>query len=198
MKGFMTKKELRKEMRALNRALDPAVRAAASVGIVARIERLSVFAESRTVGLFCALPDEPDLSSALERWRAAKRLVVPRVEGDAMRFFEYDPRTLVPGAFGILEPGPDARLCGPGELDLLLVPGVAFTCGGLRCGRGRGYYDRYLAQSGFRAVKIGVCFAHQLVDALPAEPHDIRMDGVIFEGPANQPGGVVPPDVSRN
>ena len=189
MKGFMTKKELRKEMRALNRALDPAVRAAASVGIVVRIERLSVFAESRTVGLFCALPDEPDLSPALERWRAAKRLVVPRVEGDAMRFFEYDPRRLVPGAFGILEPGPDARLCSPGEIDLLLVP---------RCGRGRGYYDRYLAQTAFRGFRLGVCFAHQLVDALPAEPHDIRMDGVIFEGSADPAGGVVPPGGSRN
>ena len=194
----MTKKELRKEMRALNRALDPAVRAAASVRIVARIERLSVFAESRTVGLFCALPDEPDLSSALERWRAAKRLVVPRVEGDAMRFFEYDPRRLVPGAFGILEPGPDARLCSPGEIDLLLVPGVAFTAGGLRCGRGKGYYDRYLAHPDFRGVRIGVCFAHQLVDALPAEPHDVRMDGVIFEEPADPPAGTIPADGIRN
>ena len=194
----MTKKELRKEMRALNRALDPAVRAAASVRIVARIEHLPEFAESRTVGLFCALPDEPDLSSALERWRAAKRLVVPRVEGDAMRFFEYDPRRLVPGAFGILEPGPDARLCSPGEIDLLLVPGVAFTCGGLRCGRGREYYDRYLAQTAFRGFRLGVCFAHQLVDALPAEPHDIRMDGVIFEGSADPAGGAVPPGGSRN
>lgn len=194
----MTKKELRKEMRALNRGLDPGVRAAVSAGIVARIERLPEFAESRTVGLFCALPDEPDLSPALERWRAAKRLVVPRVEGDAMRFFEYDPRTLVTGAFGILEPGPDARLCGPGEIDLLLVPGVAFTADGLRCGRGKGYYDRYLAQPDFRGLRIGVCFAHQLVDALPAEPHDIRMDGVIFEKPAGPPDGVVPPGVSRN
>ena len=194
----MTKKELRKEMRALNRALDPAVRAAASVGIVARIERLSVFAESRTVGLFCALPDEPDLSSALERWRAAIRLVVPRVEGDAMRFFEYDPRRLVPGAVGVLAPGPDARLCSPGEIGLLLVPGVAFTAGGLRCGRGKGYYDRYLAQTAFRGFRLGVCFAHQLVDALPAEPHDIRMDGVIFEGSADPAGGAVPPGGSRN
>lgn len=194
----MTKSELRKAMRSLNRGVEAARRAAVSLQLVARVESLPFFAQARTVGLYCALPDEPDLSSALERWRAAKRLVVPRVEGDAMRFFEYDPRRLVPGAFGILEPGPDARLCSPGEIDLLLVPGVAFTAGGLRCGRGKGYYDRYLAQSGFRAVKIGVCFAHQLVDALPAEPHDIRMDGVIFEGSADPAGGAVPPGGSRN
>lgn len=181
MKGFMTKKELRKEMRALNRALDPAVRAAASVGIVARIERLSVFAESRTVGLFCALPDEPDLSSALERWRAAKRLVVPRVEGDVMRFYEYDSRTMRPGAFGIAEPGPEARLCEPRELDLVIVPGTAFTAARARMGRGRGYYDKYLAQPEVHAVKIGVCYAHQLVGELPAEPHDVTMDYVVTD-----------------
>lgn len=176
----MTKSELRKAMRSLNRALDPAVRAAASVGIVARIERLSVFAESRTVGLFCALPDEPDLSEGLRRWSGSKRLAVPRVEGDAMRLFDYDLRTLARGAFGILEPGPEARLCPPGEIDLLLIPGVAFTREGARCGRGRGYYDRYLSQPGFRGVKIGICYAHQVVDDLPLEAHDVRMDGLIF------------------
>ena len=178
----MTKNELRKAMRALNRGLDPGLRAVESARIVAQAEALRAFAGAQTVGLYCALPDEPDLSEAFVRWRRSKRLVVPRVEGDGMRFFDYDPRTLVRGAFGILEPGPAASPCLPGEIDLLLVPGVAFTREGVRCGRGRGYYDRYLAQPGGRAVKIGVCYAHQLIDALPVEPHDVRMDGVLFAG----------------
>lgn len=97
-----------------------------------------------------------------------------------MRFFEYDPSTLVSGAFGILEPGPSARLCPPEAIDLLFIPGVAFTTAGLRCGRGRGYYDRYLAHPEVRAVKIGVCYAHQVVPELPVEAYDVRMDGVIF------------------
>lgn len=177
----MTKNELRKTMRALNRGLDAGVRAAASARIVERMESLPEFVRARTVGLFCALPDEPDMKAALERWRGSKRLAVPRVEGATMRFFEYDPQTLFPGAFGILEPGPSAVLCRPEELDLLFVPGVAFSPDGLRCGRGRGYYDQYLSLAEFRAVKIGVCFAHQLVDTLPAEPHDIRMDGVVTD-----------------
>lgn len=80
-----------------------------------------------------------------------------------MRFFDYDAATLVRGAFGIAEPGPSARECPPGRIDLIVVPGTAFTEAGARMGRGRGYYDRYLAQPGFRAVKVGVCFAHQLV-----------------------------------
>ncbi len=97
-----------------------------------------------------------------------------------MRLFDYDPQTLVTGAFGILEPGPAARLCAPGEIDLLLVPGWPLPAKGARCGRGKGYYDRYLAQPEFRGAKFGVCYAHQLIDALPAEPHDVRMDGVIL------------------
>lgn len=177
----MTKNELRRAMKALNRAMDAGARAAASERIAARMEKLEVFARARTVGLFCALGDEPDLTPMLERWRGIKRLAVPRVEGSTMRFFEYDPQTLFPGTFGSLEPGPSARLCRPEELDLLFIPGVAFTADGYRCGRGRGYYDQYLALAGFRAVKIGVCFAHQLIDTLPCEPHDIRMDGVVTD-----------------
>ena len=94
-----------------------------------------------------------------------------------------DPRTQRPGAFGIEEPGPQAELCDPGELDLIVVPGVAFTAAGQRMGRGRGYYDRYLSQPGVRAVKVGVCFAHQLVVSLPVEPHDVTMDRVVTDAP---------------
>ena len=177
----MTKKELRRAMRARNRSLEPEARAAASARIIAHMEAMPAFADARTIGLYCALPDEPDLTQALIRWSRDKRLAVPRVEGSAMRFFEYDPSTLVRGSFGIDEPGPAARLCRPEELDLLFIPGVAFTSQGLRCGRGGGYYDRYLSQRGLRALKIGICYAHQLVDDLPVEACDIGMDGVIFD-----------------
>jgi 5-formyltetrahydrofolate cyclo-ligase len=110
-----------------------------------------------------------------------KRIVVPRVEGDVMRFCEYDPQTLRPGAFGIAEPGPEAQTCDPSEIDLVIVPGTAFTAAGARCGRGRGYYDKYLARPDVHAVKVGVCFAHQLVGELPAEPHDVAMDYIITD-----------------
>lgn len=177
----MTKKELRAAMRDRNLGMTPRQRAGASERIFSRIGRLEAFAAARTVALFCALADEPETAEALARWRAVKRIVVPRVEGDVMRFFEYDPRTLRPGAFGIAEPGPDARLCKPHEIDLMIVPGTAFTPSGRRCGRGRGYYDRYLSLPGVRAVKAGVCFAHQVVEEMPAEPHDVTMDMIITD-----------------
>ena len=176
----MTKKELRAAMHRKNLGITPSERAAASGRIFARAELSEAFGRARTVGVFCSLADEPDTSEALARWSAAgRRLAVPRVEGDVMRFYEYDPRTMRPGAFGIAEPGPEARLCEPRDLDMVIVPGTAFTAAGGRMGRGRGYYDKYLALPGVHAVKIGVCYAHQLVGELPAEPHDVAMDQVI-------------------
>lgn len=178
----MTKKELRAAMRKLNLGTVPAERAAASGRIFARVELSEAFGGARTVGVFCSLADEPDTSEALARWRAAgKRLAVPRVEGDVMQFYEYDPRTMCRGAFGISEPGTGARFCPSSEIDLVVVPGTAFTAAGARMGRGRGYYDKYLLQPDVHAVKIGVCFAHQLVGELPSEPHDVAMDYVITD-----------------
>ena len=178
----MTKKELRAAMRRKNLGITPSERAAASGRIFARAELSEAFGRARTVGVFCSLADEPDTSEALARWSAAgRRLAVPRVEGDVMRFYEYDPRTMRPGAFGIAEPGPEARLCEPRELDLVIVPGTAFTAAGARMGRGRGYYDKYFAQPEVHAEKIGICYADQLVGELPAEPHDVAMDCVITD-----------------
>ena len=175
----MTKKELRAAMRRRNLGMAAAERAEASRRIFGRAGRLEAFGAARTVGVFCSLPDEPDTAETLARWSAAKRIVVPRVEGDAMRFYDYAPGELCRGAFGIAEPSVAERPCDPAEIDFIVVPGVAFTAAGARMGRGRGYYDKYLSQPGFRGVKAGVCYAHQLVGELPVEPHDVFMDYVV-------------------
>lgn len=169
----MTKKELRAAMKKKNLSLSPEERAAASGRIFRRVAESGPFGTARCVAFFCALPDEPATEEALVRWGSAKRIVVPRVGGDAMRFFDYAPGALRAGAFGIAEPS---------EIDLIVVPGTAFTQAGARMGRGRGYYDKYLSQPGFRGVKVGVCYAHQLVGELPVEPHDVFMDYVITDG----------------
>ena len=165
-------------MRQLNRALDSRQRLRASAAIFSAVERLPEFRAARTVAVFAALPDEPATDEVLARWASTQRVVLPRVEGDAMRFYACRPDALVFGAFGILEPQGE-RPCPAGEIDLVVCPGVAFTADGRRLGRGRGYYDRYLGDPAFRGFRVGVCYAHQLVDDLPVEPHDVRMDRVI-------------------
>ena len=165
-------------MRRLNRALDSRQRLRASAAIFSAVERLPEFRAARTVAVFAALPDEPATDEVLARWASTRRVVLPRVEGDAMRFYACRPDALVFGAFGILEPQGE-RPCPAGEIDLVVCPGVAFTADGRRLGRGRGYYDRYLGDPAFRGFRVGVCYAHQLVDDMPVEPHDVRMDRVI-------------------
>lgn len=178
----MTKNELRRMMKRRNLLLTAEERAERSRRIFRRVEMLPEFAAARTVAFFCALADEPETQPALERWLTqGKRIVVPRVEGECMEFFEYAPGGMESGAFGIREPGAGAVCCPADGIDLVIVPGTAFSPQGARMGRGRGYYDRYLSRSDFRGAKIGVCYAHQLVDALPSEPHDVAMDRVVTE-----------------
>ena len=150
-------------MRRLNRALDSQQRLRASAAIFSAVERLPEFRAARTVAVFAALSDEPATDEVLARWASTRRVVLTRVEGDAMRFYACRPE----------------RPCPAGEIDLVVCPGVAFTADGRRLGRGRGYYDRYLGDPVFRGFRVGVCYAHQLVDDLPVEPHDVRMDRVI-------------------
>jgi 5-formyltetrahydrofolate cyclo-ligase len=92
---------------------------------------------------------------------------------------------LRPGRFSILEPAPEWRLdrsrrVDPAEVDVFVVPGIGFTKDGQRLGNGLGFYDRLLARAP-QATRIGLAYSVQIVDAIPAEPHDIRMHTVITE-----------------
>ena len=174
------KKGLRRMMRARNRAVSAEEREAASARIFSRVESSPAFERAHCVAAFCALGDEPATQEVLDRWlMSGRRVVVPRVEGDEMQFYDYAPEAVASGAFGIAEPSSQARLCLPSEIDLVVVPGVAFTREGMRLGRGKGYYDKYLAKSDFRAYTVGVGYAHQLTENLPTEPHDRGLEEVI-------------------
>lgn len=105
-----------------------------------------------------------------------RRWVLPRIDGETMRFHFADPARLSAGSFGIPEPPADSPVCPVGEIDLFLCPGMAFSIQGVRLGRGKGYYDRALAEASPDATKVGVCFSEQFMAELPSEPHDIPMD----------------------
>lgn len=98
-----------------------------------------------------------------------------------------DPKALVTRRWELREPDPETSLpVALEEIDLLLVPGVAFTRSGRRLGRGGGFYDRLLADPELCAVSFGICFALQVVDNLPTEPHDRPVDRIVTErGPAS-------------
>lgn len=176
---FSQKSELRRAIRADIRSLSVEERAEAARQIAAEIECDERFRAARTVAAFMPLGDEPPLREAVERWAQTKRVVVPKVEGDQMSFYDFRAEQMSSGAFGIDEPQ-SSELCPPEQIEVMIVPAVGFTREGARMGRGRGYYDRYLgAAEATHIYKIGTCFACQLVDELPTEPHDVAMDRVV-------------------
>jgi 5-formyltetrahydrofolate cyclo-ligase len=164
--------------------LPATARAARSAATVARVLELPEFARARTLVAFSALPKELDLSELLTKARQlGKRVGLPRVRGDAqtleLREVAQDAQ-LVEGAFGVFEPEPSAPLIDPADVDLALVPGLAFDARGHRIGYGRAFYDRLLPLLP-RAFRIGVAFDFQFVSELPDEPHDVPMHCIVSD-----------------
>ena len=174
------KLEIRREVRRRIKELSEEHRATAAKEIFTQIEQHEYFHQATCIALFCAMKDEVATYYALEAWSAmGKRIVVPRVEGDIMRFYDYSPDTMQEGAFGIMEPTSNDEVTAE-NIDLIIVPARAFTLSGIRLGRGGGFYDKYMSLSGFRAYKIGIAYACQIFDTLPHADHDIRVDEVVF------------------
>jgi 5-formyltetrahydrofolate cyclo-ligase len=138
---------------------------------------LSARPEIRAVAVYSALPGEVDLSTVLTRLPGLA-WVFPKIIGHHLTFHAGD--RLLPGAHGILEPHADSPEIPLQEIDAFICPGLAFDVHGHRLGRGRGFYDRLLAQARPDALKIGICFPFQIVPDTFAEPHDVRMDAVLF------------------
>jgi len=122
---------------------------------------------------FAAQATEPDLTLL---WEEPMRFAFPRVhEGELEVWLVPEPGALAAGYRGILEP--NATCCQriePGEVDKVLVPGLAFSSGdGRRLGRGGGFYDRLLRL--IRVPRAGVCFEEQVREDIPWEEHDERV-----------------------
>lgn len=174
-----SKSDIRRAAKSAVKALTAQQKADKSTLILSRIASSESIKSAKTVALYASLSDEVQSFELIEFLSQTKRVVLPRVAGDDMDFYPYTPSSLKVGAFGIEEPQGSEPISSD-EIDVIVVPGVAFTTDGKRCGRGKGYYDKYLSRSGFRAIKIGVCYAEQLAEDIPNEPHDIVMDYMIY------------------
>lgn len=171
-------------MRERNRNISDSERKKLSESALRIVESMPQFASAKVVAIYSALPDELDTEQAIERWseQLSKEIVIPKVMDETtIEFFRHSNRELQKGAFGIAEPiiSGDSAPIDPTAIDLIIIPGVAFTKGGDRLGRGKGFYDRYLANPALKAHKIGICYPHQIVEKMPCEPHDIKLDTII-------------------
>jgi 5-formyltetrahydrofolate cyclo-ligase len=175
------KSKLRRECLGIRKTLGVEMRAQASHAICARIEAWSVFQQSQTVLSYMPIKSEVDLTPLMKR-HPQKRWALPRIipeENHRMVFHEYHPERMVRHAFGMEEPSPDSPIIHPAEIELALVPGVAFDRRGFRLGYGGGYFDRFLEN--FQGISAGIVFQALLLDAVPCAGHDIAMQWVITE-----------------
>lgn len=174
----MLKAELRRAIRTLKRQYSKTQLAEMSLEIVEKLLAHPQVRNSHTILLYSPLPDEVDVSPMLNVLRD-KRLLLPKVTGDtSMELRLYTGADcLSAGAFGIMEPTGEA-FSDYQSIDLAIVPGMAFDRECHRLGRGKGYYDRLLAQLP-DIYKIGVCFSFQLVEAIPTDANDIPMNEIV-------------------
>lgn len=145
-----------------------------------RLEENDLFRQASCIALYHAIPGEVQTAHLLEKWYLKKQILLPLVEGNNLCLLPYlGKESLQPGAFSILEPIKPKTPIVEKEIDLIIVPGVAFDRQCNRMGRGKGYYDRLLSTS--KAPKIGICFSFQLLNSVPVESFDQKMDLIITE-----------------
>ena len=183
------KNEIRAAMKARRKALTPEERKAASEIICAKLAadsdmglRIDPFEGWSPIAVYLASPQEIDLSPFIRKLLATGvKVVAPRWNGEAYELAVLkglDDAHLRKGPMGILEPV-EAEIVSPREVEVWLVPGLAFTRNGKRLGYGGGWYDRLLAAAPKDALKIGIAYAFQVVDDLPSEPHDVSLARVV-------------------
>lgn len=161
-------------------------RIAASRRIFAKVESLPEYRVAQTVMYYVAMPVEVQTQDAMIAARhAGKNVVVPYCSAGDLALFRWENMDeLEPGTWGILEPRRELRSVPEKqvhvtELDLIIVPGLAFDGLGGRVGHGKGYYDRLLARTEPNTAWIGVAYECQRFDQVPMSEHDVRMDRVV-------------------
>lgn len=174
----MEKRDIRRKIKALRMMLSQEEKINAAREVFEQLEKTSAFVLADKILMYHSLPDELFTHDFLRKWCDRKRFFLPRVNGVNLEILPYESTRLELGAFHIEEPTGD-DIVDPDEIELIVVPAVAYDNKGNRLGRGKGFYDRLLQST--KATKIGVCYDFQLLDEIPVEEHDVPMDIVITQ-----------------
>jgi len=172
-------------MKAALAAMQPEIAAAKSQAACARIASLDEFHRANAILLYLPIPGEVDTTAAaLAAWQADKTVLAPNVSFEHKHMLPVVIHSL-DGDLFIISHGlrePIARNPWPiEEIDLVIVPALAYDRRGGRLGRGGGIYDRFLARENFQAVTCGLAFDEQILDEVPNHPHDLPVDMVVTD-----------------
>jgi 5-formyltetrahydrofolate cyclo-ligase len=179
------KKALRQQLRKRLDALTPAEVQALSSQVCEQLTAQAEYNKAEIMMTFLSLPHEVDTTHLILRaWQERKRVLAPKVSWEQRRMLPVEIRSLtqdlVITQLGIREPttGPPIPIS---MIDLVIVPGIGFDEQGNRLGRGRGFYDRFLAHPEFRGVSCAVAFELQMTDAVPADSLDVRVNMLVTD-----------------
>lgn len=173
---IMEKQEIRKKIKALKSMLLETEKIESANSVFRILEQSAAFVLANRVLMYHSLPDELSTKEFLRKWGRRKQFFLPRVNGVNLEILPYDESRLELGAFHIEEPTGN-NLANPEDIELIIVPAVAYDKKGNRLGRGKGFYDRLLKST--KATTIGVAYEFQIVEEIPVEHHDIPMDMII-------------------
>lgn len=181
----MTKKELRQLLRERVASIPPEQRHERSVAACHLLGAQPEYRDADVIMIFLSMPHEIETSHiALAAWADSKRVLAPHVSWEQRRMLPIEIKSLDSdvgqGSMGLREPI-DGMPIPVSEIDLVVVPGLAFDARGNRLGRGRGFYDRFLAHRDFRAVACALAFEEQFVDQVPREEGDVPVHMLVTE-----------------
>jgi 5-formyltetrahydrofolate cyclo-ligase len=170
------KKRIRNEIRHLKYLLTEEEKEMESEKVFSKIELMQEFKNSNSILLYWSTNDELPTHSIIKKWSVNKFIILPAIKGNDLVLKQYTlDGKMKQHTLGIWEP--DLMQTFTGKLDLIIVPGVAFDKNKKRLGRGKGYYDRFLTQ--YKALKIGIGFDFQLLDLVPTNRFDLKMNKII-------------------
>lgn len=175
------KKKVRKKVKTTLEQLSEEKRVEYTKQISAQLYDLNEWKQAKIIGMTISIPPEiPTLHMIEQAWREGKEVAIPKCnpENKTMQFKKITSFEQLESVYsGLLEPIENTKEVIPEEMNLLVVPGLAFTRDGYRLGFGGGYYDRFLSL--YKGATVALAFECQLVDDLPTELHDIPVHQVV-------------------
>lgn len=175
----MDKKALRKEYLKIRQDIKDKIEK--SNDVFNKITNLDIYKNSKTIGIYYSMDDEVSTISLIDySLKLGKEVCIPRViNNNEMEFYKIvDRNNLSKSKYGVLEPT-NNNLVDPKSIDLMIVPGVVFSKELYRVGYGAGYYDRYLPKT--NAYKVGLSFKETLIDKVPYDENDVKLDLIITD-----------------
>ena len=174
------KAELRKQVLQEMKALPLEQKQAMDQALTDQFLKHPFYQEAKVIATYLSFPHEFQTQELIEQaLKDGKKVLIPKTYPKGrMDFVVYDPQQLVKTSFGLLEPQGDLEVVDASQIDLIHVPGLAFTTEGYRIGYGGGYYDRYLKH--FPGHTLSTVYPCQIQDFIP-ENHDIPVQEVLID-----------------